>query len=158
MPSRLTGTFIAVRVIRASGFVALLFIASSCSAKHNAPTVVNAGSAAKGTAAGSGGRSTGGSSGAGASGSVAADSTTCETASDCAYGEIDHEIVRKTDCICLFGCPSLAQNERVIARRSASYAALCDPTRDGSGNPCPIDDCVVLPAPLCVDGVCKAAP
>src|SRR6185503_5740778 len=29
----------------------------------------------------------------------------CQTANDCAWGEIDHEILSRADCICLFGCP-----------------------------------------------------
>lgn len=82
----------------------------------------------------------------------------CETAADCAYGEIDHEIVKKSDCVCLYGCPYLPLNKTTVDRRKASYKALCDPRTDAKGQPCGIDDCVPLKAIACDDHVCRAAP
>ena len=100
----------------------------------------------------------GGSGGAPAAGSSGSDATQCETAADCAYGEIDHEILKKSDCICRFGCPYLPLSKTTIERRNASYTKLCDPAKDGQGKPCPIDDCVPLEAILCEDNTCRAAP
>jgi hypothetical protein len=80
----------------------------------------------------------------------------CATSSDCGLGEIDHEILSRADCKCLFGCAFLPLSQTTIARRQAQYDALCDPTRDATGNPCPIDDCAVPPVPVCVGGQCRS--
>jgi hypothetical protein len=149
-----------------------LLTSGACSSKHD-----SSGAGSGGTkSGGSGGETTGvlagknsggsGGNGAGAGGENAAgsggvsgvDTTRCETASDCGYGEIDHEIVQKSDCLCLFGCPYIPLNKATIERRKASYAKLCDPTKDSQGKPCPIDDCVPLEAVVCDDHVCRAAP
>jgi len=78
----------------------------------------------------------------------------CVVPADCAWGEIDHEILARTDCICIFGCPSLPQSRATVERRQRQHLALCDPTRDGMGNPCPIDDCIGPPPLDCVGNVC----
>ena len=88
----------------------------------------------------------------------AASYLTCETPSDCAWGEIDHEILVFEDCICLFGCPYLALNRQTVERRLAQYTAICDPYTDGQGNPCPIDDCMPPPELECVDNECYGPP
>jgi hypothetical protein len=106
------------------------------------------------SASGSGGETVAGSGGAGGGSGDAQ----CDTAADCGYGEIDHEIEEKSDCICRFGCPYIPLNKATIARRDASYAKLCDPTKDSQGKPCPIDDCVPLQAIMCDDHACRAAP
>lgn len=80
----------------------------------------------------------------------------CQTSTDCAWGEIDHEIVRSTDCVCLLGCPMLVLNRVTVDRRQAQYRSLCTPGRDGMGNPCPIDDCSQPPPLVCRDGACQA--
>lgn len=80
--------------------------------------------------------------------------TACSSDSDCALGEINHEIRSKADCVCLYGCPYLALSKDTIARRQSQYNALCDPNIDGNGNPCGVDDCAVPPNPLCVAGEC----
>ena len=82
--------------------------------------------------------------------------TSCTQASDCAWGEIGHEILAAADCICLYGCPYLAMNQTTAQRRRAEYDALCNPRISGNGQPCGIDDCAMPPAIECVDGVCKA--
>jgi hypothetical protein len=82
--------------------------------------------------------------------------TACDQTSDCEYGEIAHDIASKADCVCLFGCPYLPLNKQTIARRQSQYAASCSPLVDGHGQACPIDDCVQLPAPNCVDHLCVA--
>lgn len=80
--------------------------------------------------------------------------TSCQTAADCQWGEIRHEILAPTDCVCLLGCPSTALNRATVARRNAQYMALCTPGRDGNGRPCPIDDCGGPPALECRMGAC----
>jgi hypothetical protein len=81
--------------------------------------------------------------------------TSCVTATDCVWGEIDHEILQSTDCTCLFGCPSLIQNVATRDRRQTEYSVVCTPGYDGQGNPCPIDDCMMPPPLECVAGECS---
>ncbi len=83
---------------------------------------------------------------------------TCTTDKDCAWGEIDHEIVAAKDCVCLYGCPYVALSKTTVARRDAQYDSLCDPTRDGQGDACGIDDCAIPNTITCNDGVCGAKP
>jgi hypothetical protein len=78
----------------------------------------------------------------------------CVVANDCAWGEIDHEILAATDCMCLFGCPYIPMNQTTATRRRAQYTALCNPRYDGAGKPCPIDDCAPPPPIACVAGTC----
>ena len=84
------------------------------------------------------------------------DAGACEVAADCQWGEIDHEILTKEDCICLFGCPYLALSKTTVERRLTQYAALCNPNEDGQGNLCPIDDCAQPPILMCTDKTCVA--
>lgn len=86
----------------------------------------------------------------------AGSTVSCETADDCVWGEIDHEIQDAADCVCLFGCPTLVQNRETRDRRAAQYDAHCDPSFDGNGDPCPIDDCISPPALSCTENVCVA--
>jgi hypothetical protein len=81
---------------------------------------------------------------------------TCSVASDCAWGEIDHEIRTRADCPCTFGCPDLALDRATVARRQAQYAALCTPGVDGQGHGCPVDDCALPGSISCHGGVCAA--
>jgi hypothetical protein len=78
----------------------------------------------------------------------------CRVDSDCAWGEIPHEILKKSDCICLYGCPYLALAESTVSRRTAQYEKLCDPREDRNGDPCGIDDCAMPPQVVCQEGVC----
>jgi hypothetical protein len=81
---------------------------------------------------------------------------TCTVSTDCAWGEIDHEILTHSDCVCLFGCPYIPLSQTTVSRRNAQYAQLCTPDKDGQGNPCPIDDCAG-PGPIaCKAGHCVA--
>jgi hypothetical protein len=96
----------------------------------------------------------GGGGGGGDSGSPA--DMACSQASDCGFGEIDHEILEKSDCLCLLGCAGYPLNIQTIARRAAQYTSLCDFSMDGSGRPCPIDECIRPPPALCNNGVCAA--
>jgi hypothetical protein len=140
-----------IRVVACSCAVAMFLASEGCSNRHSPPA------ANGGARAGEGG--SGASGGTGGGGSISMSGTTeCETAADCGYGEIDHEIEKKSDCICLFGCPHLPLNKTTIERRGKSYQALCDPKVDGKGDRCPIDDCVQLPTPVCDNHVCRAAP
>lgn len=102
-----------------------------------------------------GARTTGGATstgGASTTGGAAVDH--CTQPSDCGWGEIDHEILAPADCICLFGCPYLPLSKETITRRQDQYEDLCDPMVDGSGNPCPIDECAMPPEPTCEGNVC----
>src|SRR5262245_33857876 len=45
----------------------------------------------------------------------------CMMDMDCAWGEIDHEILRREDCVCLFGCPTLPLSRATVDRRNAQY-------------------------------------
>ncbi len=96
----------------------------------------------------------GGVSSGGSDGGVAYDA--CTTATDCAWGEIDHEILSSSDCVCLLGCPSFPLSQATVNRRQMQYDALCTPGKDGMGNPCPVDDCAG-PGPIaCTGGHCVA--
>jgi hypothetical protein len=82
----------------------------------------------------------------------------CEAESDCAWGEIDHEILKKKDCVCLYGCPYIPLSKETVERRAEQHAKLCDPRADGNGDPCGIDDCATPGALACNAGACEAAP
>jgi hypothetical protein len=82
--------------------------------------------------------------------------TSCTIASDCIWGEIDHEILAATDCVCLYGCPYLPMNQTTAQRRRTQYDALCNPRTNGNGQPCGIDDCAMPPTIQCAGGVCRA--
>jgi hypothetical protein len=80
----------------------------------------------------------------------------CNAATDCGWTEIPHEIVTRTDCPCLFGCPMLIVNRATAARRMAQYNMLCTPGVDGMGRMCGVDDCAGPPMPVCRNGMCAA--
>lgn len=82
---------------------------------------------------------------------------TCSAPTDCAWGEIDHEILSSSDCVCLFGCPFIPLSKATVDRRKTQYAASCTPGEDGQGNPCGIDDCASPPQIDCQAGKCVAA-
>lgn len=82
------------------------------------------------------------------------DPTACSTDAECGVGEINTEIHTSSDCMCLYGCPFTPLNKTTIERRQKQYDNLCDPRTDGNGDPCPIDDCVPPPTPVCVAGHC----
>lgn len=82
----------------------------------------------------------------------------CTVAADCAWGEIDHEIAERKDCICLYGCPWLALSHETVTRRIAQHEKYCDASKDGNGNPCGIDDCAPRGALACEAMTCAAAP
>jgi hypothetical protein len=78
----------------------------------------------------------------------------CSSDADCEWGEIDHEILTRADCTCLFGCGFLALNKSTVVRRGMQHKRLCLPHKDGSGNLCPVDDCAAPPRVACRNGVC----
>src|SRR6185369_8011773 len=125
---------------------ALLFIA--CGGVTSLPT------GSGGVTSGAGGAGGGSSTGTDGSGAYAA----CSTANDCAWGEIDHEILTSADCPCLFGCPYIPLSKSTVDRRQAQYNALCTPGVDGMGNGCGVDDCAGPPTAICNAGTCMAAP
>jgi hypothetical protein len=105
--------------------------------------------------AGSGG--SGGIPGSGGSPVDAGDPSACSVQSDCAWGDIDREILSATDCPCRYGCPFVPLSRSTLDRRNAQYSALCSPMYDGQGHPCGIDDCISPPVLLCVQGECLPA-
>jgi hypothetical protein len=82
----------------------------------------------------------------------------CEVDADCGFGEIDHEVYRRADCPCLYGCPYLPLSSATIARRQRQYDMICDPRTNGAGEGCGIDDCNAPPEPACIAGRCTAVP
>jgi hypothetical protein len=82
----------------------------------------------------------------------------CAVADDCSWGEIPHEISRREDCVCRYGCPYLPLSKATVDRRFEQHKRYCDPHKDGDGTPCGIDDCVSLGALACSAGTCVAAP
>ncbi|MEI8256603.1 MAG: hypothetical protein WCJ30_13095 [Deltaproteobacteria bacterium] len=97
----------------------------------------------------------------GADGTLATDARTdvpstteCTAASQCAYGEIDHEIRVRADCPCLSGCEFVAMNVTTRLRRQMQYQSLCTPGVDGMGRPCGVDDCISPPPLECRMNVC----
>ena len=80
------------------------------------------------------------------------------TESECAWGEIDHEILTRKDCTCLYGCPYIPLSKETVERRAQQHAALCNPREDGDGKLCGVDDCATPGALACNAGACEAAP
>jgi hypothetical protein len=78
----------------------------------------------------------------------------CESDTDCGWGEIGHDIYSASDCMCLYGCPYIPLNRTTINRRLEQHSALCDPRRDGAGQNCGIDDCVMPPTAKCTEKRC----
>jgi hypothetical protein len=109
------------------------------------------------TASGTGGTS-GAGTGSGGSAGSAAMTDTCASNADCTWGEISHEIVAMSDCPCLYGCGYLPQTKVTATRRSDQYRALCNPSVDGKGQSCGVDDCALPAAIACIEGTCKPAP
>jgi len=79
---------------------------------------------------------------------------TCNTDADCTWGEIPKELVKASDCPCLYGCGYLPQTTATRERRAAQYAKLCTPQKDGQGNACGIDDCAQPSGLMCLNGTC----
>ena len=142
---------------------ALLFLAgafsmsplltASCggSATTQAPGAAGAGNAGGSHSAGSAGSGT---AGGGSAGAPITDK--CTVDSDCTYGEISKELVKPSDCPCLYGCGYLPQTKNMQARRQAQYDKLCNPQKDGQGNGCGIDDCARPNGVTCIAGACTA--
>jgi hypothetical protein len=131
--------------------------AGACAGETTDPGTGGQGSSAGGGPP-SGGRA--GSAGLGGTGGSLIDAgspTSCNLQSDCAWGEIDHEILVPADCPCLYGCPYVRLNRTTVERRKLQYAALCNPAYDGQGRSCGIDDCILPPVLLCVQGECLEA-
>jgi hypothetical protein len=144
-------------------FPRVALVGASCAVALLALFTPSCGGAASttGSVGGTGGASAGGStstSGTGGGAGTMTSTDTCSAAADCTWGEIDKEILKAQDCMCLFGCVYLPQTKTTATRRQMQHTALCTPNKDGMGNPCPVDDCV-QPGPIaCVNGTCKAAP
>jgi hypothetical protein len=139
-----------MRALRARGaaVAAVVVVGAACGGTVSVP----------GSDAGVSSDAGGSSSGAVDAGTDAApiDTTGCALATDCGFGEIDHEIQSASDCVCLFGCPYIPLNKTTIDRRNAQYKTHCTPGKDGNGQPCPVDDCASPPQPVCKAGKCAA--
>ena len=81
----------------------------------------------------------------------------CQVDTDCGWGEIEHEILKPKDCVCLYGCPYIPLSKETVERRAAQHAQLCKPREDGNGELCGIDDCAEPPAVVCNAGACQSA-
>lgn len=138
----------------AAGWAGAALAALACNGSSSPSTP--SGAAGRGGAAGAAG---GGGCGAATAARPPAEPVDeCTVAADCEWGEIDHEISSSCDCICLFGCPSLPLSKSTVERRNTQFHAVCTAGTDGSGRPCPVDDCVAPPPIACVNGRCQAAP
>ena len=96
--------------------------------------------------------------GDGGSAGATPNTDTCVVDDDCTFGEIENEITKPSDCMCLYGCVYLPQTKMTAARRLAQHDRLCKPNVDGEGQACGIDDCAVPGAVVCMGGTCKAKP
>jgi hypothetical protein len=81
----------------------------------------------------------------------------CQVDADCGWGEIEHEILKPEDCVCLYGCPYIPLSKETVERRAAQHKQLCKPRYDGNGELCGIDDCAEPPTAVCNAGACQAA-
>ena len=88
---------------------------------------------------------------------VTAQVNACIDVADCAWGEIDHEILTRAGCNCLYGCPYVALSKTTVARRAAAHTRLCDPEKNGNGESCGIDDCALPGMLSCEAMTCKGA-
>jgi hypothetical protein len=89
---------------------------------------------------------------AGSAGSSNTD--TCTVNDDCTFTEIDNEISKASQCMCLYGCVYLPVTKVTAARRLQQHDKFCKTDVDGQGNSCGIDDCVVPGSTACVAGKC----
>jgi hypothetical protein len=87
----------------------------------------------------------------------AANTETCSVDDDCTLTEIDTEIGKASQCMCLYGCVYLPVTKMTAARRMLQHTKFCKPDVDGQGQPCGIDDCVVPGTVACVAGTCKVS-
>lgn len=87
----------------------------------------------------------------------AANTDACSVDDDCTFTEIDTEISKPTQCMCLYGCVYLPVTKLTAARRMQQHEKLCKPDVDGQGQSCGIDDCVVPGTVACVGGTCKVS-
>jgi len=124
---------------------------AACSGKVLQSSEGTGGTSAGGATAAGGANATGGSPGTGGN---PGDYTACAQDSDCTWTEISIEILKPTDCMCLYGCPYIAVNQQTSQRRSNQYTTNCEPKHDGRGVLCGIDDCALPPALFCLDGNC----
>ena len=88
-------------------------------------------------------------------GSAGAPSTdSCTVDDDCTFTEIDTEISKGSQCMCLYGCVYLPVTKITAARRLQQHDKFCKADVDGQGNSCGIDDCVVPGTTACMAGKC----
>ncbi len=127
----------------------LLSLGIACGGKMSDP---GAGTIGGSSAAVGGAAAVGGSAG---TGGTVGDYAACNQDSDCAWTEISIEILKPSDCMCLYGCPYVPVNMQTAQRRAQQYSANCDARHDGKGVLCGIDDCMLPPALFCLDGTCS---
>jgi hypothetical protein len=78
----------------------------------------------------------------------------CTVDDDCTFTEIDTEISKTSQCMCLYGCVYLPVTKITAARRMQQHEKFCKTDVDGEGNSCGIDDCVVPGTTVCTAGKC----
>ncbi len=121
-------------------WIGLTVLAAACSGRDVTPSATG---------------SAGSSSAGGPSLAGAPNTDSCSVNDDCTLGEIDVEIAKASDCMCLYGCVYLPQTKVTAARRALQHQKFCKTNVDGQGQPCGIDDCAVPSRAVCVDGSCK---
>lgn len=134
-------TYCALSVWLSGALLAALLGASACSGSDLTP------SGSAGASAQAGGASAGG----------AASADACTVDDDCTLGEIEIEITKASDCMCLYGCVYWPETKLTAARRMQQYQKFCKPDVDGQGEACGIDDCAVPGGVSCVAGSCQAS-
>ena len=134
-------TRFALSVWLSGALFAALFGGVACSGSDVTP------SGSAGASAQAGGTSVGG----------AVSNGACTVDDDCTLGEIEIEITKASDCMCLYGCVYLPETKLTAARRMQQYQKFCKPDVDGQGQACGIDDCAVPGGVSCVAGSCQAS-
>jgi hypothetical protein len=129
----------------------LICVLGACAGKAS-PNEATGGGSSMGGSTATGGTSALG--GAASTGGSTGDDKSCTQELDCTWTEISVEILKPTDCMCLYGCPYVIVNKTTADRRAQQYATNCNNTHNGKGELCGIDDCMMPPSLFCLDGTC----
>ncbi len=141
-------------ILLAGAFLLSPLLTASCGGSATTTPPAAAGAAGTAGAGAAGGGQTAGAAGNGSAGAPVTDA--CTVDADCRWGEISKELVKASDCPCLYGCGYLPQTTATQERRAAQYQKLCNPAHDGQGQSCGIDDCAQPGGLMCAAGSCVA--
>lgn len=83
--------------------------------------------------------------------------STCMVDADCAWSDIDHEIHRLSECVCVFRCPLFPVSSETAMRRAAQRDGVCEPGLIGPQAHCDDKNCAPAPPIACIDGLCREA-